>query len=343
MLLALILLLLPHGAAKAQRALKTENVFLITMDGLRWQEVFTGADPDLIGNETFVKAPAALKQRYWRESPEARRKALLPFFWDVIAKKGQLYGNRKLGCEVTVTNNMWFSYPGYNEIFTGHADDDRIRSNDKVPNPNVTVLEFVNQQEGFRGKVAATTTWDVFPFIINTERSGIPVDAGHPDEETQKAALRILKKQAPRLLYVSFDGTDHSAHEGTYDVYLDSAHTIDGYIRDLWEYAQSTPQYRDKTTFIITTDHGRGLGKEWTSHGRKINRANEMWMAVLGPDTPAHGEIPSGQYTQSQVAHTVAAFLGLDYEGNPKAGPLLESSMKRLSGAGWLLARTRDR
>src|SRR5690606_897483 len=201
-------------------------------------------------------------------------------------EKGQLYGNRALGCEVDVTNEMWFSYPGYNELFTGHADDERIHSNDKIPNPNVTVLEFVNRQDGFQGKVAASTSWDAFPFIINAERSGIPVDAGHPDETTQERAMKILAEDAPRLLYVSFGNTDHSAHEGEYDVYLDSAHKVDGYIRELWDYAQSTPQYRDKTTFIITTDHGRGLGEQWTSHGRRIEHADEMWIAVLGPDTP---------------------------------------------------------
>ena len=115
----------------------------------------------------------------------------------MIVRQGQLHGNRSKGSEASVTNNMWFSYPGYNEILTGHADDERIKSNDKVPNPNVTVLEFVNQQEGFQGKVAASTSWDVFPFIINTQRSGVPVDAGHPDKVTQERAMAILKEKAP--------------------------------------------------------------------------------------------------------------------------------------------------
>jgi hypothetical protein len=141
--------------------------------------------------------------------------------------------------------------------------------------------------------------------------------------------MKVLKEDAPRLLYVSYGNTDHSAHEGEYDVYLDSAHKVDGFIRELWDYAQSTPQYRGKTTFIITTDHGRGLGEKWTSHGRKVDRCNEMWMAVLGPDTPALGEVSKGRYTQSQVARTLAAFLGLEFSGDPEAGPLLETSIKR--------------
>ncbi|MGI8992391.1 MAG: hypothetical protein ACR2I2_22775, partial [Bryobacteraceae bacterium] len=41
-----------------------------------------------------------------------------------------------------VTNGLNFSYPGYSETLCGFADP-RIKSNDKVPNPNVTVLEWL--------------------------------------------------------------------------------------------------------------------------------------------------------------------------------------------------------
>ena len=106
-----------------------------------------------------------------------RREKLLPFFWSVLATEGQLYGNRLEGSKVNVTNAHWFSYPGYNEILTGRADD-RIDSNDKRENPNVTVLEFLHRLPQFRNAVAAFSSWDVFPHIINERRSGIPVNAG---------------------------------------------------------------------------------------------------------------------------------------------------------------------
>ncbi len=63
-------------------------------------------------------------------------------------------------------------------MFAGFADDERIKSNDKNPNPNVTVLEFLNRRPGFEGRVSAVATWDVFPAIINTQRSGVYVHAG---------------------------------------------------------------------------------------------------------------------------------------------------------------------
>ncbi len=127
-----------------------ENVFLITLDGLRWEEVFTGADPWLLNNNDYTNNREEVASRFWRDTPEARREALMPFFWDVIADEGTLWGNRHLGSTGEVTNGEVFSYPGYNEILTGFADE-TIVSNDKVPNRNETVLEWVNGQPGFEG------------------------------------------------------------------------------------------------------------------------------------------------------------------------------------------------
>ena len=162
-LLFAITRLLPAIALVGQKLTKTENIILITLDGMRWQEVFGGAESRLISDKKFVNDTTALKKLYWAETPGERREKLMPFFWQVIAKQGQLYGNRNLGNKVNTTNKMWFSYPGYNEILSGSADDERITSNDKIDNPNKNVLEFLNQQKGWKGKVVAFTSWDNFP------------------------------------------------------------------------------------------------------------------------------------------------------------------------------------
>ncbi len=175
----LTLLFLSLGIAQLQ-AQKPEHpkVVLITLDGFRWQELFTGADPLLIANKDYVEDTMALKERFWRNTAEERREALMPFVWDSVVKMGQIHGNRGKGSKVDLTNKMWFSYPGYNEILSGLADDDRIVSNDKIDNPNITVLEYANRHPDHKGKVAAFGSWDVFPFIVNEGRSGVPVNAG---------------------------------------------------------------------------------------------------------------------------------------------------------------------
>ena len=175
--LGLFLLLINSAFAQKNKA-TNPKIILITLDGLRWQDLYTGADPLLIANSAYVEDTTELKEHFWKDSPVKRREALMPFFWTEVVKMGQLHGNRALNSKVDVTNTLWFSYPGYNEILTGKADDDRITSNDKRNNPNKTILELSNNLPQYKGKVAAFGSWDVFPYIVNEERSGVPVNAG---------------------------------------------------------------------------------------------------------------------------------------------------------------------
>jgi hypothetical protein len=237
----------------------TENVVIVTLDGMRWQEVFGGVDAVLLNDSVFNHDRKGLTQKFWSENKEERRAKLFPFLWNVVAKQGQLYGNREYNNNMDNSNPYWFSYPGYNEIFTGYPDT-AINSNDKILNPNINVLEFIQKQKGYAGKVAAFTTWDVFPYILNTKRSGIYVNADvdtlrfkdtnlqlindiqflttrpigvRPDVLTYMAGREYLKAYKPRVLYIAFDETDDFAHGGLYDQYISSAHAEDAMIADL--------------------------------------------------------------------------------------------------------------
>ncbi|MDA0683186.1 MAG: alkaline phosphatase family protein [Bacteroidetes bacterium] len=331
-----------------EASLPVENVVLITLDGLRWEEVFTGADAWLLENPKYTSDMDAVRDRFWRESPEERREALMPFFWSTIASQGRIHGNRALGSNVNVTNTRVFSYPGYNEILTGFVDE-AIDSNDKVPNANETLLEWVNKQPGFEGKVTAFGSWDVFPYIINEERSGVPVNAGFEaasgeltekeawlnqlqaqtpspwtsvrlDVFTHNYALESLKQDRPRLLYISYGETDDFAHDAEYRHYLDAAQRTDEMIRELWDWVQSDPEYANRTAFVITTDHGRGDKERWIGHGGDWVGSENIWLAMLGPGITPMEETVQGQWYQNQVAATVADLLGLDYQNRVPVG-----------------------
>src|SRR4029079_10390155 len=88
----------------AAPARRTENVVLITTDGLRGQEVFGGAEEALLTKDAGVSDPDALRREFWRDTADARREALLPFLWTVLAKQGQIYGNADRGSVARVTN-----------------------------------------------------------------------------------------------------------------------------------------------------------------------------------------------------------------------------------------------
>lgn len=346
----------------AQESTGIQNLILVTTDGLRWQELFSGMDSAIANNKSFIKRSSdsnAVYNKYWATDPEERRKKLMPFVWDAFASKGQLYGNRKYDNKVDCANPYWFSYPGYNEILTGYPDT-AVNSNEYPPNPHTTVLEFINKQPGFTGKVAAFGAWIAFDRILNKERCGFPVaaafgttggdnptaneqllnnmllDSYKPfgqneclDVFTHYMAMNHLKEKKPRVLYIAYGETDEWAHSGEYKDYLDAAHQLDKWLKDLWDYIQATPEYKDKTAILMTTDHGRGdINKnKWTGHGSSsVEDSYQIWMAAMGPGITAKGEVKTaGQLYQKQAAQTAATLLGLSYTADhPIAEPATE-------------------
>ncbi|HEY1679113.1 MAG TPA: hypothetical protein VGG04_15460 [Candidatus Sulfotelmatobacter sp.] len=347
MLFALAFLVAVNLSAQAQTPqLKTRNVVLIVSDGLRWQEVFTGAEAALMDSKHggIWGDPAELRKRFWRDDVGQRREALFPFLWTEVAKKGEVFGNQAKQSIARVTNGMAFSYPGYNEMITGHADR-RINSNEFGANPNVNVFEWLNRDSDLRGKVEIYGTWATFKEIFNQRRSGLTMQIGwdkpanseltprqellnqlyetttrFDDELTydsfmQAALLDHLYVSHPRVLFVGYGETDDWAHAGRYDLVLKSAHQFDAFVKQLWDTMQSMPEYRDQTTFILTTDHGRGSGmQQWKEHGVDEKGSENIWIAVIGPDTPALGERSNVPVvTQSQIAATIAALAGKNY------------------------------
>ncbi len=330
---------------------QTENVIIITTDGLRWQEVFEGMDSAIANNRRFNEGDSNyIYKNYWAPTAMERRKKLMPFTWEFIADKGSVYGNRNFGNKVDVANPHWFSYPGYSEIFTGYADP-AINSNSFPPNPHINVLEFLNQQPRFKGKVAAFAAWSAFDRILNENRSGIPVINGFDtvsgkityqqhlinrmllssykpwgedeclDVFTHFSAMEYLKTNKPKVLYISCGETDEWAHAGKYRSYLDAANQVDKWIEEIWNYVQSTNQYKNKTALFITTDHGRGdvIKEEWQHHGAKIAGASETWFAVIAPGVKSVGEAKSvNQFYANQFAQTIASLLHVNFNpGHP--------------------------
>jgi hypothetical protein len=333
---------------------QTRNVVLVVTDGVRWQEVFAGADSTLLFGDPRVLGgdTAAIRAQFWRSTARSRREALFPFLWTVVGREGQIFGNRALGSSVVLTNGLKFSYPGYHELLAGFADP-RVDRNDLGINPNITVFEWLNRQPALRGRVAAFGTWSAFADIFARERSGVFVHAGWEppyaaprsaadsllnalyattyrewwnnawDAFTHAVAMRYVEELHPGLVFIGYGETDEWQHAGRYDRLLRSARAVDDRLRELWSFLQSRPEYRGTTTLIVTTDHGRGAtARTWTDHGQFVDRAEEMWMAIIGPDTPALGERRNASdITQSQVAATIAALLGYDYRTvEPRAG-----------------------
>lgn len=341
------------SAMSANSATSTEfepKVVLVTLDGMRWQEVFYGADDEIASQRRYVPNPKQIQQLLNGNKAEK----LMPFLHQVVKKQGLLVGDQRQNSVMQVTNPWQVSYPGYSELLTGIADP-RISSNHAINNPNVSVFEWLAQQPAMQDKVAAFGSWRLFPWILNRERSGFFINAGfenftaftndkinwlnklqrqtpspfadvRQDIFTQQFASEYLQQAKPRLLLVAFGETDDYAHAGQYPQYLAAAQRADQLIAELWQQLQQDPYYKDQTTLIITTDHGRGNSADtWSRHGvsRQLNAkttdqqilgADGIWLAMIGPSIAPRGLVTTNEpWQQRQIASTISQLLGYDF------------------------------
>lgn len=319
----------------------TENLIVITLDGLRWQEVFGEED--------------VLDRNY-------------------LSTVGNLYGDRNQGNLVNVANSRWISYPGYHEIFTGIPTG--INSNNPIPNPHKTVFEYVHEQPGFGNKnVQVIGMWtrmrelfrvsnvnSTFPVLtpmqLNTENRVIDVipyfleqkddiysenftevkgeyeqmlpTLNRFDGDVEGELLlyligrKSLEKIGPRLMYMQFAATDSRAHAGDWDGYIKAAKNNAIFIKDLINFTNTHPSYANKTTILITTDHGRGINSAWKHHGSGIPSSDQTWFVLISPHTNVGVVTESNQYHNEQFAQTMANILGLNYEADHEIAPALD-------------------
>jgi len=352
--IVILLGVLAPVAAFGQR--QTENVILVTLDGVRVQEIFAGMDQAIAEHSATDEYSdiALARERYWRDSAVERREALMPFFWKTLAPQGVVLGNPERGSRVLVRNKIKWSSPGYVEIMTGAAQAEVV-DNSERRYAHKTVAEFlVSELNLAKTQVAQFGSWDGFKlaasstddaFFMNGAYEAIPPalstpemdtlvalradiqglwEEGSNDVPTFRLAQHYLARHQPRFLWFGFGQTDDWSHADRYDRLLECLHLTDRFLSELWSTLQSDDFYKGKTTMVITTDHGRGRGAaDWQEHDESIPGSGDIWIAVIGPDTPATGEAgPLPTVYQGDVAATIVQLFGLDPgEFNPDAGP----------------------
>jgi hypothetical protein len=224
------------------------------------------------------------------------------------------------------------------------------------------VLAWLSKQTGFQGKVAAFGAWHVIANAVNPASCmNCIVNAGYDpvdmspmtngmrllngiktnsprvwedepyDAPIFETALEYIRAKQPRVVFLSLGETDEWAHAGNYGEYLESAHRVDGYLKSLWDELLTMPEYKGKTTMILLVDHGRGSApEEWKSHGQKVPESKYIFMGFMGREVPRLGvQGRVAPVTQSQVAATLAKYLGLDWNAQEKqAGQPIAAAVK---------------
>ena len=136
-------------------------------------------------------------------------------------------------------------------------------------------------------QVAVFTSWSVHRAIVEHSEGALTINTGfmrlrfaeRGSPKAERAAVRdadalersaarrlhhagsrwiISRDTGPRVLYLGLGETDDWAHDGRYDRVLEALARSDEYLKQLWTWLESQPEYRGRTHMLITTDHGRG-------------------------------------------------------------------------------------
>jgi hypothetical protein len=309
------------------------RVFLVTIDGARWQDVFEGSNP------AFSGAPAI--------PPEQ----LMPRTLALAATRGVALGATRPGCSVVRTaGGTNVSLPGYHEIFTGHASrcldnkcervessvlDEAVRAGTKsvASVGSWAVLDRAVSGGGTGVFVSDGRYWP--PEVPATGRLGELVAAGQaadpypgtrdyrPDVATAAIALEYFHLVKPALFHVGLGDTDEYGHRGDYPSYLDALRRADAVIGALADELDAMGEEGEKTTVIITPDHGRNA--DFRDHGAFHPESARTFLIAFGSRVVPRGlGCPSRDITLADIAPTVRVLMGLPRDVAAGAGTPIE-------------------
>ncbi|MEZ4308307.1 MAG: alkaline phosphatase family protein [Polyangiaceae bacterium] len=295
----------------------------MTVDGVRWQEIFTGEDPQLAG----AAAPG-------RELASAR--ALTPHLHRLFFDGGTVFGDPRTGQPFLATGPRYVSLPAYVEIMTGRASG--CAGNDCQPALPWTLAGQLAHPAS-PNDTAVFASWPTIALALpqgddlhlstgrhqNDGADGDTAFPGHgdyrPDARTAPLALAHLVRHRPRMLWIALGDTDEHAHRGDYPAYLDALRFADAFVGQLCAQLDRMGDYGRRTTVLVTTDHGRDPG--FTDHGGPDSAP--VWLMARGGPLPSKG--PQGltrpRYLRD-IAPTVARLYGLGSASCDTCGAVLD-------------------
>lgn len=291
------------------------HVLFITIDGVRLQEVFS------------INSP-------------------LQLFWKNYAKLGEFAGGPY--SKTMRTASVPISLPSYMTMASGHVQPCLDNNCGRIKAE--TLFDAAAKRLSLKPtELALFATWHVMGQAasqlndIATVSAGaqpvklpggahtdpliqalnIAQNADHPywdhhdrkDRYTYLQAKHYLLHYRPRLLWLSLCDSDEHAHARKHAQYMDSLRDADYYLDDLFKSLRQIPEYTRNTLIVLTTDHGRGSGRKWTTHGPDIPESQNTFLYVLkGESLLAERPLPpqllqATHYTTESIRPLIEDFL----------------------------------
>jgi alkaline phosphatase len=275
---------------KPAEKIKTENVIVVIIDGPRYSETF--------GDSTFQNIP----------------------------KQHQLIENCAFLENFSNSGNT-FTVPGHAAILAGFYEN--LANNGSEYPVNQTIMNYwLNATDYTANDASLICSKDKLQVLAgNNPNEKKPfLDCGisglgsgyRYDSITHNHVMQKLSSSQQRMMIINYLGPDSKGHQANWTEYIAAIKETDLYVFEIWNLIQSNPNYKDKTTLIVTNDHGRhpnNIADGFVSHGDGCEGCRKIQCQVYSPDVI--NERVTTAYNQTNIAATVAYLLKIPafYEG----------------------------
>ncbi|MDB4969683.1 MAG: uncharacterized protein JWN44_5372 [Myxococcales bacterium] len=333
---------------------RTRNVVIVTIDGVRWQEIFGGIDVARARNAGMSACDVV-------EGAE-----LTPNLHRHFAGGGVVIGAPGYG-EMIASGPNFVSLPGYEEIFTGRASSCTSNSCDHIAETTL-VDELREELQLSVEQIAVITSWPTIERAAAADDHAITMSVGRhggatrdllrvtarasrilddggdadaypgwlgyrADRYTAALALDYIVARRPRFMFIGLGDTDEYAHRRNYAGYVSALRAADEVVGELMDRLATLGEYGRETTVIVTTDHGRAAN--FASHGGDAPESRRVWLFAAGGAVPALGFADGSRVTRlADIAPTVRRWMGLHADSAGGAGsPVAELLPTELPGS----------
>ena len=252
-----------------------QSVFIVVIDGVRYSESFgSGA--------TYI-----------------------PHLYNDLAPVGTVFTNFRIADEgITSTN------PGQASLLTGNW---QLIANDGTEHPNKpTLFEYYRKELSAKEsdcivvagkKKLNALAHSSFPEFGKDYKASTKCFDTNDNDKVYDSLTAAIDNYHPKLVLVNFPMTDKEAHAGSWDGYIAALKNVDSLIYLLYNKIQSDPFYKNKTTFLVTNDHGRHTN-DFTNHGDDCDGCEHIMLLAIGNNFKANNFNGDLQY-QIDICKTV--------------------------------------
>jgi hypothetical protein len=302
------------GGAR-ESSLPSLTIVIVTLDGVRWHEVFEGVDPQLAASH-------AIPPQQVLSAAE-----LTPNLHRIVSSHGVALGAPGHGATISASGPNFVSLPGYAELLSGRRSTSCRDNQCRGSGARTLLDDFAAASSRGASKVALFTSWPDIARVASergTVSEPLPRTGNfRPDAATAELAITHLKAHAPRFLFLGLGEPDEYAHQNDYAGYLNAIRRADARIAEIDEELARLAAHGTTTALFVTADHGRA--DSFVEHGAKFPESARVWVIASGSAVRASGFVAApSERRLADLAPTVRQIAGLPQDRDTEAGMPLD-------------------